>query len=62
VELGLADGLGSVGSVARDIIGVENIYDFSYRPNFSERLARQLGTTFAEQVTTKLGSGVLKWR
>ncbi|MDR2016951.1 MAG: S49 family peptidase [Burkholderiales bacterium] len=62
VALGLADGLGTADSVARDIIGVENVYDFSYRPNFSERLARQLGTAFAEQVATKLGSSVLKWQ
>ncbi|MDR0251482.1 MAG: signal peptide peptidase SppA [Burkholderiales bacterium] len=62
VALGLVDGLGSVNSVARDIIGAENIYDFTYRPDFSERLARQLGAAFAEQVATKLGSGVLKWR
>ncbi|MCL2308679.1 MAG: signal peptide peptidase SppA [Proteobacteria bacterium] len=62
VTLGLADGLGSVDSVARDIIGAEDVYDFTYRPDFSERLARQLGVAFAEQVTTKLGSGVLKWK
>ncbi|MCL2296718.1 MAG: signal peptide peptidase SppA [Proteobacteria bacterium] len=62
VTLGLADGLGSVNSVARDVIGVENIYDFTYRPDFSERLARQLGAAFAEQVATKLGSGVLRWK
>ncbi|MDR2173806.1 MAG: signal peptide peptidase SppA [Burkholderiales bacterium] len=62
VALGLADGLGSVNSVARDIIGAEDIYDFTYKPDFSERLARQLGTVFAEQVATKLESGVLKWK
>ncbi|MDR0770254.1 MAG: S49 family peptidase [Burkholderiales bacterium] len=62
VALGLADGLGSVNSVARDIIGVENIYDFTYRPNFSERLARQLGAAFAGEAVAKLGSSVLKWK
>ncbi|MCL2871879.1 MAG: S49 family peptidase [Betaproteobacteria bacterium] len=57
VTLGLADGLGTVDSVARDIIGVENVYDFSYRPDFSERLARKFGAAFFEQVSTKMGVG-----
>ncbi len=62
VALGLADGLGSVDSVAREIIGAEDVYDFTYRPDFSEKLARQLGAAFAEQVSTKLGDTVLKWK
>ncbi|MDR2710886.1 MAG: signal peptide peptidase SppA [Burkholderiales bacterium] len=62
VTLGLADGLGTVDSVARDIIGVDNVYDFTYRPDFSERLAKQLGASFAGELSTRLGIGVSKMK
>jgi len=48
IELGLADGLGSVESVARDVIKAETIVDFTYRPGFAERLAGRLGTSIAQ--------------
>ncbi len=48
VELGLADGLGSVDSVARDVIKAEDVVDFTPRENVAERLARKFGATMAE--------------
>jgi protease-4 len=48
IELGLADGLGSVESVARDVIKAEEVVDFTYRPGFAERLASRLGTAMAQ--------------
>lgn len=48
IELGLADGLGSVESVARDVIKAEEVVDFTYRPGFVERLASRLGTAMAQ--------------
>ena len=47
VEMGLADGLGSVESVARDVIKEENIVDFTMRENFADRLAKRLGAGVA---------------
>jgi protease-4 len=43
VELGLIDGLGSAGFVAREIIGEEKIIDFTPQPNYLDRFAERLG-------------------
>jgi protease-4 len=48
IELGLADGLGSVDSVARDVIKAENVVDFTLRENIVERVARRFGAAMAE--------------
>jgi protease-4 len=47
VELGLADGYGSLESVARDVIKAEKIVDFTTRENFADRLAKRLGAGVA---------------
>jgi protease IV len=44
IELGLADGLGSVNYVAREVIHAEDIVDFTPEEGLAERLARRLGT------------------
>jgi protease-4 len=48
IELGLADGLGSVEYVAREVIKAEDIVDFTPRENVAERLAKKFGAGFAE--------------
>jgi protease-4 len=48
IDLGLADALGSVESVAREVIKAENIVDFTPRENVAERLARRFGAGLAE--------------
>jgi len=45
VELGLADGLGTLDSVARDLIKAEDVVDFSLRENLAERLAKKVGAS-----------------
>lgn len=47
VELGLADGYGSVESVARDIIKAEAIVDYTEKANPLERIAKRVGATAA---------------
>ena len=42
VSLGLADGLGTVGSVARDVIKADRLVEYTVRDNLAERLARRL--------------------
>jgi protease-4 len=42
VNLGLADGLGTVGSVARDVIKADRLVEYTVRDNLAERLARRL--------------------
>ena len=50
VEMGLADGMGSVESVARDIIKAENIVDFTLEENFADRLAKRFGAGVASAI------------
>ncbi|HLU77853.1 MAG TPA: S49 family peptidase [Burkholderiales bacterium] len=47
LEIGLADALGSVQSVARDVIRAERVSDFTQREGFAERFAKRLGRTMA---------------
>jgi protease-4 len=48
VELGLADGFGSVESVARDVIKAEQIVDFTSKSNPVERIAKRFGAAAAK--------------
>ncbi len=48
VELGLADGYGSVESVARDVIKAENIVDYTEKSNPVERIAKRFGAAAAK--------------
>ena len=50
IDLGLADALGSVDSVARDVIKAEDIVDFTPRENVAERLAKRIGAGMAEGI------------
>lgn len=43
IEKGLIDGLGSVGKVARDVIGVEEIRDYSVKPNPFDSFSKRFG-------------------
>ena len=61
VELGLADALGSVGYVAREIIKAEDVVDFSVQESFTERLARKFGSTLGKSSAAAMGR-TFKWR
>ena len=50
VELGLADGFGSLDSVARDIIKAEDIVDYSQKEGFAEKVARRFGASVASSL------------
>ena len=43
VEMGLADGYGTVESVARDVIKAENVVDFTVKEGIADRLAKRFG-------------------
>lgn len=47
VELGLADGFGNVNTVARDVIKVEQVADFTQREGLAQRFAKRFGATLA---------------
>jgi protease-4 len=48
IELGLADALGSVDSVARDVIKADKIIDFTPRENIAERFAKRFGAAMGD--------------
>jgi protease IV len=58
IELGIADELGSLDSVARDVIKAETIQDFTSRENFAEKFARRVGASFGRSVGVAVGSSV----
>ena len=49
-ELGLADGFGSLDSVARDVIKAENVVDFTPDENYFEQISKRLGAGAAESL------------
>lgn len=50
VEMGLADGMGSVESVARDVIKAEKIVDFTMKEGLTDRLAKRFGAGVASSL------------
>lgn len=46
VKLGLADGFGSVDSVATEVIGAKNTLNFTPKEQLLDRIASKLGTSF----------------
>lgn len=48
VAQGLADGLGNLDYVAREVIKADNIIDYTQRDNVGMRLAKQLGVSMGE--------------
>ena len=55
IELGLVDAFGSSGSVAREVIGAEEIVDFTLRPSRLETVADRLGAGIARALGPALG-------
>jgi len=48
VDLGLADGLGNLDYVAREIVKAEDIIDYTRHDNVAERLAKRFGAAIGE--------------
>ncbi len=55
IKLGLADKLGSLDQVARDVVKAEDIIDYSPSENMAERLAKKLGAGMGESMAHTLG-------
>jgi protease-4 len=57
IQLGLADGLGSTGYVAREVIGAEETVEFTAEKDLLERLADRFGASFAGALLEQTGAG-----
>jgi len=59
VRLGLVDALGSVSSVARDVVGAKKIVDYTVKPGLVERISRRLGSALSGAVVDGLRGEML---
>jgi protease-4 len=60
VELGLADAIGSVDFVAREVIKAEEIVDFTRRESLAERLVRRFGAAMGEALVRAASPGAIR--
>jgi protease-4 len=56
IELGLADALGNVDYVAREVIKAQKIVDFTPRENIAERFAKRFGAAMGEALMRVAGA------
>lgn len=54
-ELGLIDEFGSLNFVAREVIGQENVVDYTYRPDFLEQVSRDFRVSVATTLSQFFG-------
>jgi protease-4 len=57
IDLGLADALGSVDYVARDIIKAADTVNFTPQENLFDRVARKFGATLGRSLGSMIGGG-----
>ncbi len=60
LALGLVDELASSGHVAREVIGAEEIKEFTAEPDFLERLAERFGMAVGQAIAARLGVGSVR--
>lgn len=58
IDMGLADGMGSLDYVAREVVKAEDIVDYTPQENLADRLARRLGTAIGASVRPWMESRV----
>lgn len=55
LPMGLIDGFGSPGTVARDVVKAEKIVDYTSRPSPFESFAKSVGVSFAKSIGAQMG-------
>lgn len=58
VPMGLADEIGSSSYVAREVIGAEDIVEFTEKPDLFERLSDRIGVAMAKGMSELFANGV----
>jgi protease-4 len=54
LQMGLIDEFGSASYVAREVVGADEIVDFTHRENLLDRFAQRIGTAMAQTLGTEL--------
>jgi protease-4 len=62
IRLGLADGLGTVDGVARDVLKAEDVIDYTVREGLSDRVLKKFGAAVGEGFAKTMASEWLKPR
>jgi protease IV len=62
ISLGLADGLGTVDSVARDVIKAEEIVDYTAHEGLSDRVLKKIGAAAGASAVKAMQSEAIKLR
>ncbi len=57
VDMGLADGFGTVESVARDVIKVEDVVDYTAHENLPERVLKKFGAAVGQGAVKSMTPG-----
>ncbi len=57
IELGLADAIGDVDYVAREVIKVDEVVDYTPKPDIFKRFADRLGASMANVLSERMGLG-----
>ncbi|MDX2163809.1 MAG: S49 family peptidase [Gammaproteobacteria bacterium] len=57
IGLGLIDGFGSVRDVARNVLKVKRMKDFTQKTDFFDRIASRIGASMAVHLSEELGAG-----
>jgi len=57
VPMGLADEIGSTSYVAREVIGAEDIVDFTEKPDLFKRLSDRIGVAIAKGLSESFTNG-----
>jgi protease IV len=58
IELGLTDALGTVDSVARDVIKAEDVVDFTQQETLADRVARKFGASMGSTLASSVGKSL----
>jgi protease-4 len=58
IELGLTDALGSVNSVARDVIKADDVVDFTQQETLADRVARKFGASMGSTLASMAGKSL----
>ncbi len=60
VQMGLADELGTLDSVARDVVKASELVDYTHRDNVAEKLAKRFGAAIGEGSVKALQNATLQ--
>jgi len=58
VQMGLADHLGSLDKIARDVVKAEDVIDYTVKENLAERLAKRFGASIGAGAVHAMRSAV----